>query len=188
MRSRTLITVHGNELRTTEAHSDEATRRAGREQGAESSLLVSRSPVRLAPLLVGLVAAIFAASPTSASARERTDVAGVGVAGEVVFDDGRFSAGLQGWVKDTSADRACAEVWMDFTTRPHHHFDAFAVRICGSGRSGWGTYNKAGRRWGWTVRGFRTAVCTYRSNGTRKCSRQWVHDSVRARTFKLQEL
>jgi len=85
---------------------------------------------------------------------------------------------------------------MDFTTRPHHHFDAYAVRICGNGRSGWSRYNKAhesptppkDRKWTWTIRGVRTAACTYSQSGTRKCTRQWVHDAVRAGTFNLQTL
>jgi hypothetical protein len=124
----------------------------------------------------------------SASARERYTVNGAGVSGKVIFDDGRFSAGLQGWVKDTSSDSACAELWMDFTTHPHHHFDAYVVRICGNGRAGWGRYNKAPGPWAVTINGVRTAVCTYAQNGTRKCSQQWAHDSARAGTFRLQTL
>jgi hypothetical protein len=138
--------------------------------------------------LAVLLSGALTVGASSASARERYTVNGTGVSARVIFDDGRLSAGLQGWVKDTSSDSACAELWMDFTTRPHHHFDAYVVRICGNGRAGWGRYIKARRPWAVTINGVRTAVCTYAQNGTRKCSQQWVHDSVRAGTFQLQIL
>lgn len=120
-----------------------------------------------------------------ASARERIWLSGTGVAGEVIFDDGWSKAGLQGWVKDTAADGRCAEVWMDFTTWPHQHHDAYVVRSCGSGHAGWGRYNKVDD---WRIRGVRTAACTYwPPAGTRNCgSATWPHASADAGTYNLQ--
>jgi hypothetical protein len=128
---------------------------------------------------------VCAATAALASARERHSVTGPGVSGQVVLDDGPIRAGLRGWVRDTSNDGACAEVCMDFTTRPHHHFDAYVVRTCGYGRSGWGPYKKVGPPWGWTIHGVRTAACRYWRDGSRTCTQQWPHNSVRAGTFSL---
>lgn len=89
-------------------------------------------------------------------------------------------------MKDTVADGACAELWMDFTTRPHHHHDAYVVRTCGRDRSGWGRYHKVLDP---RIHGVRAAVCTYGSHGTgwppeRLCSDQWPHQSARAGTYR----
>lgn len=141
---------------------------------------------RTAALALALAVGACAAAAGPASARERHNVTGPGVSGQAVFDDGRLSAGLRGWVRDPSNDGACAEVWMDFATRPHHHFDAYVVRTCGYGRSGWGRYNKVGHPWGWTINGVRTAACRYWRDGSRTCTQQWPHDAVRAGTFNVQ--
>ncbi len=142
--------------------------------------------MRATALVIALAASMNASSAVSASAREQHTVKGTGVLGHVTLDDGHLGAGLQGWVKDTASDGACAELWMDFTTKPHHHFDAYAIRTCGPGKNGLGRYNKVRGKWGWTIRGVRTAACTYWPNGTRKCTRQWPYDSARANTFNLQ--
>lgn len=146
-----------------------------------------REPISL---LMGLALAVgtFVVGAGPAKARERHGVYGAGASGQVILDDGLFGAGLMGWVEDTAADGACAEVWMDFSTRPHHHFDAYAVRVCGRGFGGWGRYNKAKGRSGWTIHGVRTAACTYWPNGTRKCTQRWPHLSVQARTFHLETI
>lgn len=145
-------------------------------------------PMRRA-LHIGIVAALtvgtLVGTAGTASARERIEVNGNGVAGEVIFDDGWSKAGLQGWVEDTVADGRCAEVWMDFTTWPHNHHDAYVVRSCGSGHAGWGRYNKVDD---WRIRGVRTAACTYLPpSGTRDCgTATWPDASVRAGTYDLQ--
>jgi len=145
----------------------------------------------LLALSLSLMVGASVSGADSASARERHSVNGAGVSGFVIFDDGVRDAGLKGLVRDTSAtDGQCAELWMDFATNPHKHFDAYAVRVC-SGRIAWGRYNKArnqknGPRWGWTIHGVRIAACTWSpSSGTRKCTQKWPHDSARAGTFRL---
>ena len=146
-----------------------------------------RSRMPSAALALALVVGTYGGAAESASARQTIAVKGAGVAGQVILDDGPRDAGLRGFVRDTDpADGQCAEIWMDFTTRPHHHFDAYVVRIC-SGRAGWGRYNKAGSRWGWRINGARTAACTWSpASGKRKCTQQWAHDSVKAGTFRLK--
>ena len=142
---------------------------------------------RYIAIVVLTAMATIAGSAAPANAGESVKVRGKGVTGVVRFKDGTVKSvsSLQAKVQDAASDSACAEVWMDFTTFPHEHFDAYAVRICGNGRSGWGRVNKQSD---WRIHGFRTAACTWSSNGTRRCTQQWPHDAVRANTYNLQVL
>ena len=160
---------------------------AVRRSPGQAEVIVQRRAPRLRLAHLSIAAALVggivlgAANPAIAQVR-----VGAGVKGDSQFvKPGLANNWLRGYVKDTAADSACAEVWVDFVTLSGRHHDAYAVRICGSGRSGWGSWHFAADP---RIRGIRTAVCTLSQTGLRKCSDHWPHLAARAGTYKLQTL
>jgi hypothetical protein len=99
-----------------------------------------------------------------------------------------YSAGAgtsQGKVTNNAASGYCAEFWWDWRTEPHRHIDAYAVRRCDRG-TGQGQVHTVSTS---NLSGMRVAACVYRMhNGIRSCNQSWVHDSVGAGTFHMQEV
>jgi hypothetical protein len=99
---------------------------------------------------------------------------------------------IQGYIHDTAGDGKCAELWLDFQTFPHEHFDALMTVACGHERSGWGFKDTSTD---WRINGFRVAVCTSGELGAgRVCQDQngtrvsWPIRSYNAGTYLLSEV
>lgn len=136
--------------------------------------------------VIGLVGAALLATAAPASADQFWSDSISGAYGSARYDDGLRTSWLRGYSWDNARDGWCAETWLDFTTRPHKHFDAYAIRACGNQSGGWGkTHTKRSVY----INGVRAALCRYQpSTARRECTASWPHDSVRSGTFHLDRV
>ena len=145
------------------------------------------SVVATAVLLVLLAATSAHAAQQQERRLSMPGAYGIGLYG--VSGETRY---IQAYIHDTAGDGKCAELWLDFRTEPHEHFDALRTVACGHERSGWGyKYTSTDGR----IDGFRVAICTSRDNGVgRVCHNPngtratWPIESYNAGTYLYSEV
>lgn len=129
------------------------------------------------PAAVAAAAIALTASPASASTQIHTDQIS-GVYGYGAYWDDANGHNMRGQVADTKADGNCAEVWLDFTTFPHQHHDAYMVYACGNGKKGWSPVFTLSEAQGSTINGFRMAVCRATTSTSRPTGCKVWNDST----------
>lgn len=132
----------------------------------------------------------FLLTTSSAFAVERQSVeyeswGKVIVSGQVEMSNHTLKNKACGYIK-MSPGRHCGEIWFDWRTKPHKHYDAYVVRTCSSG--GWGKWQHKDGLSNIPITGVRAAVCVVKTRGSRDCSADWVYDSIRAGTYSVENL
>jgi hypothetical protein len=129
-----------------------------------------------------LGAVLAAASPAYAAT---THANWQGANGAVAYHIGIWTSTAQGTITDNTPPYFCAEVWFDWTTDPHRHHDAYAAQRCGGG-TGTGTVHRDGDP---VINGIRVSICRLDSRTSkRSCRDSWVYDSVKAGTYRLEQV
>jgi hypothetical protein len=151
----------------------------------KSSMVMSLFRKAIPFTVLSILITTLSASAIQRQSAELKSGGKVIVSGQVEMSDHFLNNRARGFVR-IAPGRRCGEVWFDWTTRPHKHYDALVVRTCSS--SGWGKWHHRDGVSNIPINGVRMAVCEVRTRGSRTCSADWVYDSIRAGTYSVENL